>query len=408
MTTVTSRRTRFRYDAVDDQGEVVTGMVRASTRAEARQRLSVHRLSLTNLDDAPGFLNTSVTTERLARRELEGLVAQLAVFAAAGVPLPTALDVIAEETDDRVVRRTATDLADRLTTGQSLAQAVDAHDRVIPHHVRGVLRSAEATGDLTTVLVGLHQHLERQAASRRRLVAAMVYPAVVAALSMVTMVILAVFALPRFSTLFAELGAEPPWVARGTNALVGQVAARWHLVLVGGGVSTAGAMWWLTSSRTRAQRQRCAWRLPVVGRVVRWSHLERTLRVLALVTSSGVTLPAALTVALEVGHHDVMRRRLTMVRDAIMRGEPVMTAFDSSDLLTVSARQVLHVGERTGTLDRQLAVAAEVVAGDVDRRVLRLTALVEPAMIVAVGLVVAAVAVSLVTTMYGLTGHMNT
>lgn len=407
MTTVISRRSRFRYDAVDDHGDIVSGTVRAATRSEARQRLSVHRLSLTSLDDAPGLLSTSVTPERLGRRELEGLVAQLAVFAAAGVPLPTALEVIAEETDDRLVRRTATDLADRLTGGQTLAQAVDAHDGVIPHHVRGVLRSAEATGDLTTVLVGLHQHLERQATSRRQLVAAMVYPGVVATLSIVTMVILAVFALPRFSSLFAELGAEPPWIARTINTAVEQVTTRWIMVVVGGGLVAAGGLWWLTSPRTRAQRNALVWRLPVAGRLVRWSQLEHTLRVLSLVTSSGVTLPGALAVAIDVSHHDVMRRRLTSVRDAIMQGEPVLTAFDASGLLTVGTRQLLHVGERTGTLNQQLAVAAEMVAGDLNRRVQRLTALLEPAMIVVVGLVVAGVAISLVTTLYGLTTSVN-
>lgn len=408
MTTLTPRRTRFRYDAVGDDGNLVSGTIKAASRAEARQRLSVHRLSLTSLDETPGLLQTEVTPERLSRSELEGFVAQLAVFASAGVPLTTALGVIAEETDGRLLRHTATDLADRLTAGQTLGDAVDAHDRVLPTHVRGVLRSAEATGDLTSALVGLHQHLERQAASRRRLMAALAYPAVVASLSVLTMAILAGFALPRFSALFAELGVRPPLVARVTQRASDVFAASWPLIVASGAASMAGAAWWITSLRTRRQRQQLLWRLPIIGRLVQWSMLERTCRVLALMTASGVSLPAALDVAVEVSHHDIVRTRLATARDAIMRGEPVMTALDSTGMLTSAARQVLNVGERTGTLDRQLAVAADLVAGELDRRLQRLTALVEPAMIVGVGLVVAAVAVSLVTTMYGLTGQMNT
>jgi type IV pilus assembly protein PilC len=408
MATFTPRRTRFRYDAIGHDGIPVSGTVRAVNRAQARQRLSVHQLTLTTLDDAPGVLNTEVTTERLNGEHLEGFVAQLAVFTAAGVALPTALEVIGDETDNRLVRRTARDLADRLTAGQTLGDAIDAHHLVIPGHVRGVLRSADTSGDLSSVLSGLHRHLERQAASRRRLMAALLYPAVVATLSVVTMVILAGFALPRYAALFAELDAPAPFVVGVTQTITATVSKWWPLLGALGLLAGGTATWWLRSARTQVQRQHVAWHLPIVGPLLRLSLLERTCRVLALVTASGVALPTALDVAIEVSHHDIMRSRLITARGAIVRGEPVMAALDATGLLTSSARQVLGVGDRTGTLDRQLSVAADLVAGDLDRRVQRATALVEPAMIVAVGLVVAGVAVSLVTTMYGLTTQIST
>jgi len=407
MATLTTRRSRFRYDAVTHDGTFVTGTVRATTRAEARQRLSVHQLIPNGLHDAPGLLTTDLTDDRMGRRELEGFIAQLAVFASSGVALPTALAVIAEETEDRVIRATATDLAERLSAGETLGDAVDAHERVLPTHVRGVLRSADSTGDLTSALTGLHRHLERQAASRRRFATALVYPGVVAVMALATMAILAGFALPRFAVLFTELGASPPLPVRATNRL-GSVLSRWWPMLITAVIAAgvAGA-WWVRSPRTRDQRDRLLWRIPGLGRLIRLMMAERLCRVLALVMSSGVAIPAAFEVAIEVSHHRVMRDRLTRARMGIVQGEGIMAALDTTGLLTGSVRQVLSVGERTGTLDRQLMVAADLLAADLDRRLHRVTALLEPALIVAVGLVVAGVAISLVTSMYGVVEQLG-
>lgn len=407
MATLTSRRSRFRYDAVTDDGTLVSGTVRATSRAEARQRLSVHQLFPNALHDAPGLLTTDLTDDRLGRRELESFIAQLAVFAASGVGLTTALAVIAEETDDRVIRATATDLAERLSAGETLGDAVDAHERVLPTHVRGVLRSADTTGDLTTALTGLHRHLERQAASRRRFATALVYPGIVAAMALATMAILAGFALPRFAVLFTELGATPPLPVRATNRMGSVVTQWWPLLVIatlGVGLTTA---WWIRSPRTRDQRDRLLWRLPGLGRLIRLMMAERLCRVLALVMSSGVAIPAAFEVAIDVSHHRVMRDQLIRARLSIVQGDGIMAALDATGLLTGSVRQVLSVGERTGTLDRQLMVAADVLAADLDRRLHRVTALLEPALIVAVGLVVAGVAVSLVTSMYGVVEQLG-
>jgi type II secretory pathway component PulF len=408
MPNLSLRGARFRYDAVTGDGRPVSGTVRATTRARAREQLSVHRLELTSLDDAPGLLQTEVTTERLRHRELEGFVAQLSVFTRSGVPLPTALLVIAEETEHRLLRRTATDLARRLTAGQTLGDAIDAHADVLPTHVRGVLRSADASGDLTRALTGLHTHLERQATTRRRLVTALVYPGVVAVMAVVTMGVLAGFALPRFSTLFTEMGAEPPWVTRIVSSGTRLVAAWWPIMTAGMVTSAASGMWWLRSPRTRHQRDHVWWHVPGVAPLVRVALAERVCRVLALTTSAGLALPHALEVATDVSHHTLVRRRLQTTRDRIIEGVDLITAIETAGLFPSSVRQILTVGVRTGTLDQQWGVAADLLAADVERRLQRLTALLEPALIVVVGVVVAGVAVSLVTSLYGVVDQLGT
>lgn len=398
---LTTHRSRFRYQAVDPDGRTVDGFIRAATRAQARQRLSVHQLIPTALDDAPGLLQTDVTAERLDHRRLEELVAQLAVFASSGVPLPGALLVIADETEHRLLRRTATDLAERLSTGQTLGDAVDAHAQVLPSHLRGVLRAADSTGELGTTLTGLHEHLQRQAVSRRRLVTALVYPGIVAVMSVVTMGVLALFALPRFATLFAELGADPPLITR-VMASVGRQATTWWRALAAVTLLvTVAAVWALRSPRLRPRRDRLLWRLPMARTVMRLAMAERTCRVLALAASAGMPLPVALQLAIDVSHDTVVRDALRRAHGRIVQGDDVVAALDGTGLFPQTARQMIVVGERTGTLDRQLGVAAEWLAGELDRRLHRLTALLEPTLIVVVGVVVAGVAVSLVTSLYG-------
>ena len=204
--------------------------------------------------------------------------------------------------------------------GDSLSSCFDRHPRIFPAYYRGILRSAELTGQLDTVLDQLAKYLERDLEARRRIKQAMIYPAMIAALALFTVVVLAGFVLPRFRTFFEGLDAELPLAPRILLAITDFVLGWWWAVL--GGV-VAAVLIVLLALQTKSGRY--AWDrfllgLPVIGGTIRYALVERFCRVLASMAAAGVALPEALRVATDSLRNRVFVRSLSTGERGDARG----------------------------------------------------------------------------------------
>ena len=381
--------------------------VRAGTGGEAGGQISVHRLL-----DGVGAPSRNRTRRhrgrvRLRSRSVDILIAQLAALGSGGIALPAALALIATETDDPALRHLTADVAGRLRDGQTLAGALDAQGELIPAHVRGVLGSAEVSGDLGAAIDGLRHHLERQRALRRRLVSALAYPGIVAMMCLASILLLAVVALPRFAMLFADLGVDAPWPVRWSDRMTRSMTNRWPVVLVATSAVSGTLVTLLCSSRWRDRRQTLVVRLPIVGAIQRRSLTERACRTLALLVDAGVGLPEALMTTARASHHAWIAPRLEAAHDRIVAGDDVVDALAATGLFSPTLRQILVVGERIGRLGPQFEAAADLLGADLDRRLHRIGTLAEPVLVVLVGLMVAGVAISLVSSIYGVVGELR-
>src|SRR5262252_1357670 len=161
-----------------------------------------------------GLLQVEITKSKVKRDELMHLSRQLGAFVKAGLPLIEAVRILGEEAKNRTVHAAMVDIEERLRGGERLSDCLDRHPKVFPEYYRGIMRSAEMTGQLDVVLEQLAKYLERDLEARRKISAALIYPAVIAAMSLVTVVVLAVFVLPKFKLFFAGLDAQLPLPTR--------------------------------------------------------------------------------------------------------------------------------------------------------------------------------------------------
>lgn len=353
------------------------------------------------------ILQFEITKKKVPRKDLMHFSRQLAVFIKAGIPILDALEAIHEEMGNKFFRIIVEDVMDQLKTGSTFADAMERHEDAFPSYYLGILRSAELTGKLDTVLIQLSDYIERDVEARRKVTSALAYPGVVLVLSIVVVAILVAFVLPKFQKFFEDLDAELPLPTRillgisdflTSNALVIGIA---FLVLV---VSM------IVVGRTeggRAFRDRLLLKIPVLGDLLHHVVLERFCRILSAMMQAGVPLPNALRVTTEATSNAVYRRGLAQAREAMLRGEGLATPLIQTGLFPPSAKQMFRVGENTGTLDDQLETAAIYFERELDYKIKRFTTLFEPAVLLLVGLVVGFVAVAVVSAMYGIFRQVN-
>jgi type IV pilus assembly protein PilC len=352
--------------------------------------------------------NLELTKKKIKRGDLANLSRQLSAFLRAGIPLLDAISVLAQESDRQAVRRVMTEIGAALRSGSSFADAVDRHPKDFPPFYRGILRSAELTGRLDTVLDQLYGYLERDLEARRKVKGAMIYPAVIAVMAVVAVAILAIVVLPKFVDFFDSLDVPLPLPTRILLSGSSFVAAWWWAL--GGGLALVVVSYLMAIRLQRVRRLRDALllRAPVLGSTIQFAVVERFTRLLGSMVSAGVPLPEAMAVATASLRNLVFERGLVRARRQLMDGSGLAGPIIASGLFPGVANQMIRVGEETGTLDAQLEVAATYYARELDYKIKKLTTLIEPAVMVVMGLVVGFVAVALVSAMYGAFGGVQT
>jgi type IV pilus assembly protein PilC len=366
---------------------------------------------MTIVEEAPAPVRTEpkksiwqyeLVKKKVSRKDLMHFSRQMAVFTKAGIPLLDAIEVVLDEMGDKTFRAVLSDMHKLLAEGATFTDAAAAHPEAFPAFYVGILRTAELTGRLDAVLLQLAEYIERDVEARRKVKAALVYPAVVLVMSLVTVVVLTVFVLPRFERFFTALDADLPLPTRMLLNTSDFLVTWWIAI-------TAFLVWallmlvfGLRTARGKRWRDVLYLRLPVVGDLVLHTIVERFCRILSAMTSAGVTLPDAMLVTADATNNAVFKRGLLGAREAMLRGEGLAHPLAESGLFPGAAKQMFRVGEATGTLDEQMDTAADYYGRELDYKLTRFTNLFEPAVVVAMGVLVGFVAIALVSAMYGI------
>ena len=392
----------FRYNAIDDMGKKTAGVEMAQSLGQAHLALIQKGLQPLDINPKRNILQLEITKKMVPRSDVMNFTRQLAVFMRAGVPIMEALEVIVEETQNKLLRKVILELIDSLRAGDTFATACSSHPEAFPNYYVGILESAELTGNLDNVLNQLAEYIERDQSARGKITSALIYPAVVAVMSVVTILVLAIFVLPRFTTFFNSLHAKLPLVTRMMLSMTGWVSHWWYaeiafvLIVVGGYIAAR------RSENGRAQMDAIILRLPVVGDLTQTAVLERICRILSSMLKAGVDLPRSMAVTADSANNAVYHNALEQVRDQMMQGQGLAGPIARTGLFPGAARQMFRVGEETGTLDQQLSVAADYYNRELEVKLERTTALFEPSIIIVMGVVVGFVAVALISAMYGI------
>lgn len=359
-------------------------------------------------DVTPWYKREFFIGKQVKSEEVMNFSRQAASFMRAGVPILDSLAIVAEEAPSKKMREVLADLQRRLRAGSSFGDAIAVHTRVFPGYYIAVVRAAELTGQLDDAFDQLSSYLQRDIAARRQIKSALIYPIFVLMLAVVAVIVMSLWVLPKFKGFYSSLGAHLPLPTRmllGFTTFVGNWW--WAIIAVFVVVGLVGFAI-LGGKHGKARRDATMLRLPAIGKLVHLIAVERFCRVLATLVHTGVPLPDAVRVSADSTNNRVFQEKLSTVRDAMMRGEGLARPIADAGIFPAAARQMIRVGESTGSLDLQLQNAAVFYEQELAYRLKKATDLFEPIVILVVGGVVGFVAVAQVAAMYSVYHQIKT
>lgn len=392
---------QFRYSAVGADGSAVKGTVDAVSAIGLENELLIQGHSGIKVRERKSLGQIEITKERVPPQEVMHLSRQLAAFIRTGIPLSEAIRIVGDGVRNKRLRSIVAEIDEELQAGTPLSDAVDRHREVFPPYYVSILRSAELTGRLDSVLDQLSGYIERDLDARSKVKSALTYPAVILGMSMVTVLVMVLFVLPRFETFFNDLDSQLPLPTRILLGFSKFVGDWWWAILIGIGLTILANFLIGRTEEGKHLRSRLVLKVPMIGDIVAYATVERFSRVIAAMMKAGVPLPQAMASAIEGAGNKVFERALGQAREAMIQGDGIAGPIARTGVFPDAMVQMFRVGEATGTLDQQAEGASNYYATELEYKLKKLTTIFEPAAILAMGLIVGFVAVALVTAMYG-------
>ncbi|MDS4027755.1 MAG: type II secretion system inner membrane protein GspF [Candidatus Contendobacter sp.] len=399
---------RYRYEAVDAAGETLRDELDAASPEAAIERLRDQGLLPLVIAEARngwlrgGFGQPLFSKRRaLSPKALMLLTQQLSSLLNAGMPLDRALTILLGVTDDERNKALLERIQEKVRGGASLADALEAQG-VFSRFYLNMIRAGEAGGALEAVLSRLTEFLERSRALRESVTSALIYPIILLSVAALSVIILLTFVVPQFQRLFADAGKTLPLATQIVIAVGDGFRHYWWVGVIVIALLAAMLRQQLRAPASRARWDRWLLHVPLFGDLIAKVETARLARTLGTLLGNGVSLLNALTIVRETLSNQVLATALGEVAEHVKTGrglaDPLLEAGDFPKL----AVQMIRVGEETGQLQEMLLQVADTYDGEVQTAVKRMLTLLEPALILGLGVIIAAIIMSILVAILSL------
>ncbi len=390
----------FRYTGVSREGAERKGVVDAESVSAARLKLRTDGTYPLALAEETGAGRLLPSLSLLGRQEfLPLLTRQLATLVEAGVPVVSALQSLSAQVDDPESRRVLGEIQEDVRSGMSLGRAIESHSRMFPELYGSMVRAGEESGTLPLSLSRLADHLEEQARTINRVRSALTYPLLMASVAGLVVVFLLSFVVPKIVGVFSNLGQALPLPTRALIAVSNVFAAGWWVLLLLLGALVVAGRRYLATDRGKRARDTFLLRLPILGRIVHLSALSRFARTLSTMTAGGITIDRALRLVAPAVGNSVIAEGIEAAAARVVEGTSLSEALRQHALIPPSFIQMVAVGEESGKIDYLLDKMGEAIDGEVEARLSRALSLLEPVIILVMGVVVAFIVISVLLPM---------
>ncbi len=400
----------YRYNAMDRGGRTVAGSLEADSMEVVRTKLaelSYHVLSIHESKSSAGLQGWLSNMQRVKLKELSVFSRQFATMIDAGLSVVKCLDILQKQSRNPRLKEVVAQVKHDVAGGTSLTEALQKHPRIFSALYINMIRSAEAGGILDQVLDRLSGFLEKEQETRNKVKSAMTYPIVVFAFAMLMVFALLMFVLPKFKQIFEAMGLKLPLTTRLMLDFSGNVQRFWYvglLLIVGLIVAIKLA---LRTERGKYAFDALKLKVPIFGELILKTGVARFARTFGTLITSGVPVLRALEIVADTAGNRVISDTVARARVSIKEGDRISTPLFGSKVFPVMVTQMISVGEETGRLDQMLSKVAAFYEDEVDATLKGLTSLIEPLMIVGLGLIVGFIAVSVISPIYQLVGSLG-
>ncbi|HEY4319687.1 MAG TPA: type II secretion system F family protein [Gemmatimonadales bacterium] len=392
----------FEYTAKNaTTGQILKGSYDAPSRDELIGHLRKNRLLLVSLREARKEIKLSLPGRGISTRDVVIFTRQFATMINSGLPLVQSLNILAAQTENPKLKEVTRGTVQDVEAGNTLADALSKHQSAFSDLYVNMVAAGEAGGILDTILLRLAAFLEKNDKLIRKVKSAMIYPAVIFTVAMGAIAILLIFVIPVFRTMFESVHMELPLPTRIVIGISDFLRSFWWAV---GGAIGAGAFFlkrFYDTSAGRRKVDRALLAMPVLGDVLRKSAVSRFTRTLGTLVSSGVSILDGLEITAKTAGNTVIHDAIMASRASIAGGDTIAAPLAKSGVFPPMVISMIAVGEQTGGLDEMLSKIADFYDDEVDVAVSGLLSLLEPIMILFLGVIVGGMIVAMYLPIFG-------
>ena len=401
----------FRCRIASPNGEIVEGVYAAENEARLRHDFEEKGLYVLSLQPKGSVAGISLPVGRSRRIPTNDFLVfnqELATLLKAGMPLVQSLDLLRRRVQSPVFRGVLHDVHERVRSGTALSDAFAAHGALIPSVYTASLLAGERSGSLDTVLRRFVEYSKIIATVKRKTVSALVYPAILITLAFILVAIIVFRVVPAFTDFYASFGAELPLITQIIVRISTVLRQQLVIVTIGVAAAVAAFVFWLRQPGQKARFDHLILRLPVVGEIAGKFATSQMARTLATLLGGGLPLVNALDIsARSIGNHYVAGQ-LEVVTARVREGQSFAAALEARGIFPDVAVKMAEVGESTGALQDMLNTVADFYDEEISTNMERFVTLVEPLLLVIMGIVIAALLLALYMPLFQLSSVLTT
>jgi type IV pilus assembly protein PilC len=375
-------------------GQILKGQLDVPTKDEVINYLRKNRMILVSVREAPKSFNISFGGG-IKTRDVVIFTRQFSTMINAGLPLVQSLNILAQQTENKSLQTVTKAVVYDVEAGNTLADALDKHPKAFTKLYVNMVAAGEAGGILDTILMRLATFLEKNDALVRKVKGAMVYPAVIISVAVIAIAVLLIFVIPTFASMFASVNMELPLPTRVVMGASDFLIRFWYFIIGGAVLLVFAFRQYYNTADGRKQIDGALLRAPVLGDLLRKSAVSRFTRTLGTLISSGVSILDGLEITAKTAGNRVIHDAVMQSRQSIAGGETIAGPLEQSKVFPPMVISMISVGEQTGGLDEMLSKIADFYDAEVDVAVSALLSLMEPIMIVVLGVVVGGMVVAM-------------
>jgi len=397
---------KFNYQARTKKGEIQAGVVEASSKEAAILLLQKYGLYITYLErtEVPFYAREVEIFKRVSRRDIVLFSRQLSIMFASKVSLVEALSTIASQTKNLEFREIILDLSQEVEGGNAFSKALSRHPQIFSSFYISMVKSGEESGKLSESLAYLADHLEKEYYLISKLRGAMIYPSLVIMVTIVVLFLMMFFVIPQLTKVLQESSLPLPIVTRLVIGL-SLFLRKWGFFFIGLlAVLIIFVLRYIATSSGKENLDKILLRLPIIGETLKMVYLSRFAENLSTLISGGLPIAQALQTTGEIVGNTVYQKIIFMTRDEVRRGEPISSVLRRyPEAFPPVFCQMTLVGEKTGTLEKTLLNIVYFYQKEVDRSIDNLLSILEPVLIVFLGVIVAGLMAAVLLPLYRIT-----
>jgi type IV pilus assembly protein PilC len=400
----------YTYTGVNRAGTKVTGERSANTKVELQNTLKREQITVSKVSEkGKEFSIPSFGGGKVKSKELAVFTRQFSVMIDAGLPLVQCLEILAQQQENKTFQKILTGVRGSVEGGATLSSSMKQYEKVFDPLYHNMVEAGETGGILDTILQRLSTYIEKNVKLKRAVTSAMIYPTAVLGIAGGVIALLLWKVVPIFVTLFAGLGANLPLPTRiviGLSNFVGSIYGFLIVVFVAAGAF--GLKVWYGTPQGRLAIDAALLKIPIIGMLLRKIAVARFTRTLGTLISSGVPILEGLDITAKTSGNAIVERAIQKTRKAVEAGRSLVDPLKETEVFPGMVTQMIAVGEQTGAMDAMLQKIADFYEDEVDAAVKDLLTLMEPVMILFLGIVVGGIVISMYLPLFSLIGKLAT